>query len=292
MSEVTGACCPYWQSSSVRSGLKKVVDLVGVHSVMRWAVSGASRQRTFQSSLCLACFAVFVLISAAKRASAAADASDDYWEDEKIEAASPVPDLESTRADVTPAPADKPADDHSPVRAKFQRSLLMQALSQTHVLREGLALLAVSIFVANIFTGRKANRKLAVAFAKAFCDQGGIFDRNFAQTGECWTINRSAFSSLQGWSRLSSDQAEVKASCRLKQLGAGQLFHKLSKGLALPCRLHRPRLCCHKPGEEGERFILQSLCHWAPLLPVPDCTPRSAQASGPTVFRLWPLQSL
>ena len=38
-------------------------------------------------------------------------------------------------------------------------------------------------YIANIWIGRAKNTKVALAFANAFCSEGGLFDRNFSQVG-------------------------------------------------------------------------------------------------------------
>ncbi|KAK9811206.1 hypothetical protein WJX73_010422 [Symbiochloris irregularis] len=111
---------------------------------------------------------------------------DDYWEDDSAEISATAP--AGTQQSQSQSAADTTAKPAEPAPSRYQasrpsRSLLLQALDNTHPLREGVALILVLLFVINIFTGRQANYKLALAWAKAFCEEDGILDRNFAQLG-------------------------------------------------------------------------------------------------------------
>ena len=115
---------------------------------------------------------------------------DDYWDEDSQEASSRAqPATTQRKADAPPgdaAPAGPQAVLSTPVTAPkaTQSNLLSQALKSCNPYREGLLLAFVAFFIFNIFKGRRANKRIAVAWTKAFCDQGGIFDRNFAQLGK------------------------------------------------------------------------------------------------------------
>jgi len=46
---------------------------------------------------------------------------------------------------------------------------------------ELLGLLAVGLFVANMAAGKRSNEALAIKWARTFCGDGAVLERNFAQ---------------------------------------------------------------------------------------------------------------
>ncbi len=59
---------------------------------------------------------------------------------------------------------------------------LPQALHQvTRFGPELLGLLAVGLFVANMAAGKRSNEALAIKWARMFCGDGAVLERNFAQ---------------------------------------------------------------------------------------------------------------
>lgn len=135
--------------------------------------------------------ALLLLFVLATSCLAASDSGlDDYWEkDEIVEISKSEPAAKQASQFEKHADAiAQPTKAETPAPAKqasyTSGSLLLQALNNTHPLREGTALLVVILFVINIFTGRQANRKLALAWASHFCQEDQILDRNFAKIGD------------------------------------------------------------------------------------------------------------
>ncbi len=42
-------------------------------------------------------------------------------------------------------------------------------------------LLVVGLFIANLIAGKRVNEAMAIAWAKTFCGDGAVLDRNFSQ---------------------------------------------------------------------------------------------------------------
>ena len=147
-------------------------------------------------------FARVLVADAQVLAHAASDQLDDYWdEDTQDSQPQPGPVADAVKSAVNPAAASanlSPAPSLNTTRP-IQQNLLLAALKSARPLREGLVLACLAFFIFNIFRGRKTNKLFATRWAKCFCDQGGVFDRNFAQLGKHLTQPRASWPFLEDW---------------------------------------------------------------------------------------------